>query len=88
VRLLKPAKVVYVRYTGNPGINVIRATVHLKPEKTPERAIVITHGYKLGDQRIEHDVSMTQPGDYTVQVDGDPENLFIRMAVPSESTED
>jgi hypothetical protein len=26
---------------------------------------------------------MQQPGDYTVRVDGEPENTFIRLAVPS-----
>ena len=37
VRLEKPAKVVFVKYTGKPGVNVLRATVHLKPEKPPQQ---------------------------------------------------
>jgi hypothetical protein len=86
VRLHEPAKVAYVRYTGSPAVNVLRATAHLKPEKTPQKAVRITHGYKVGGKLIERLVEMTGPGDYTVQVDGKPENVFIRMAVPSKLT--
>ncbi len=85
VRLAKPAKVAFVRYTGKPGVNVLRATVHLEPQKTPEEAVVITHAYHIGDELIEKVVEMQQPGDYTVDVAGQPENVFIRMAVPSKS---
>ena len=83
VRLEEPAEVAYVKYTGNPGVNVLRATVHLKPEKTPQKAIRITHGYKLDGKLTEKVVEMEEPGDYTIGVDGRPENVFIRMAVPS-----
>ncbi len=83
VRLKKPARAVYVRYTGKPAVNVLRATVHLKPEKPSQRAIQITHAYKVGDKRIEKLVELDRPGDYTVNVNGQPENVSIRMAVPS-----
>ncbi|MEE8450321.1 MAG: hypothetical protein V3R99_00350 [Thermoguttaceae bacterium] len=83
VRLDEPAKVVFVKYTGKPGVNVLRATVHLKPEKTPQGAVRITHAYKVGDRLVEKVVEMQQPDDYTIDVDGEPENVFIRMAVPS-----
>jgi len=85
VRLAKPAKVAFVKYTGRPGVNVLRATVHLKPERTPRKAIRITHAYQLGDKLIEQLVEMQEPGDYTVKVDGEPQNVYIRMAVPSKS---
>ena len=83
VLLDKPARIVFVKYTGKPAVNVLRATVHLKPRKTPQRAIRITHGYSVGDKLIEKVVEMQEPGDYTVNVDGQPQNTFIRMAVPS-----
>jgi len=83
VRLKKPAKVVFVRYTGNPGVNVLRATVHLTPKKTPQKAIRVTHAYKVNGKLIEKVVELKQPGDYTVKVEGEPENIYIRMAVPS-----
>ncbi len=84
VRLDKPAKVAFVKYTGKPGVNVLRATVHLKPERTPQKTMRITHGYKLGDELKGEVVEMQEPGDYTINVDGKPENVFIRMAVESQ----
>lgn len=84
VRLEQPAKVVFVKYAGDPGLNVIRATVHLKPAKTPRSALRITHGYKVGETLTEKVVQMAGPGAYTVSVDGDPKNIFIQMAVPSQ----
>jgi len=83
VRLEKPAKVVYVRYTGKPAVNVIRATLHLTPKVETQKAVQITHGYKVGGKLVEKLVKMDEPGDYTVKVDGKPENVFIKMAVPS-----
>jgi hypothetical protein len=85
VRLQKPAKIVFVRYTGNPGVNVLRATVHLTPAKTPRKAIQVTHAYRVNGELTEKVVELKQPGEYTVNVDGDPENVYIRMAVPSRS---
>lgn len=83
VRLNEPAKTVFVRYTGNPGVSVIRATVHLVPKKPPQKAIQVTHAYKVGGKLVETVVELKQPGDYTVNVDGEPKNIYIRMAVPS-----
>jgi hypothetical protein len=81
----EPAQTVFVRYTGRPGVNVLRATAHLIPDRKSQTAIEITHAYRQGSQVIEHVVRMAGPGEYTVDVDGEPENLFLRMAVPSSS---
>lgn len=83
VRLPEPAQRVYVKYTGNPGLNVIRATLHLRPRGTPGTGLQITHGYRVNRGLVEKQVEMAGPGDYTVTVEGVPENLFVRMAVPS-----
>jgi hypothetical protein len=83
VLLDQPAQVVFVRYSGRPAVNVVRVTPHLQPAKPPETAIEITHGYRLGGELVEQRVAMPRPGAYTVTVDGEPENVFVRMAVPS-----
>lgn len=83
VRLDRPAEVVFVKYTGDPGVNVLRATLHLQTSRKPRQALQITHAYKIGAEVIKKEVAMREPGDYTVVVDGVPENLFVRMAVPS-----
>ena len=86
IRLEQPAKTVLVKYTGKPGVNVLRATVHLQPAKTPQKAMQITHAYKVGGRLIEEVVEMQEPGDYTINVNGQPENVFVRMAVLSDSS--
>jgi hypothetical protein len=86
IRLDQPADTVLVRYTGRPGVNVLRATVHLRPQRKPQQAMCITHAYRVDGKLTEHVVQLDHPGDYTVPVDGEPENVFIRMAVPSGSS--
>jgi hypothetical protein len=86
VRLEKPAKSVFVRYTGNPGVNVIRATVHLTPRKPPHKNIQVTHAYQVGGELIEKVFELKNPGEYTVNVEGEPKNTYIRLAVPSRSS--
>ncbi len=83
ILLDNPAKVVFLRYTGKPGVNVLRATVHLRPKSAPVTAIEITHAYQVAGRVIERVIPMQEPGEYTIHVDGDPKNIFIRMAVPS-----
>jgi hypothetical protein len=83
VVLDQPARAVFLRYTGDPGVNVLRATVHLLPQRAPETGIEITHAYRLRKRDVETVVRMAEPGEYTIDIDGDPENVFLRLAVPS-----
>jgi hypothetical protein len=85
VMLETPAKTVYVRYIGRPAVNVLRATLHLRPDAAPKKAVVITHAYTVDGRHVEKAVEMPVPGDYTVEVEGRPENEFIRLAVPSDA---
>jgi hypothetical protein len=87
VQLKQAAGVVFVKYSGNPGLNVIRATLHLKPARSPKTGLEITHGYRIDGVLREQRVPMAGPGDYTIQVDGTPQNVFIRMATPSMPSE-
>ncbi|MFW6158220.1 MAG: hypothetical protein ACOC8E_02545 [Planctomycetota bacterium] len=83
VRLDEPAEAVYLKYTGRPAVNVLRATLHLTPRAKPRKAIEITHGYTVNGKPVEKVVQLDGPGDYTVHVDGDPKNMFVTMTVPS-----
>jgi hypothetical protein len=83
VQPTEPASTVYVKYTGDPGLNVIRATLHLQPARPPSTALEITHAYQLNGVLAEKRVQLPRPGEYRVPVDGQPENVFIRLAVPS-----
>jgi hypothetical protein len=83
VRLDEPAERVYVKYTGKPAVNVLRATLHLTPKTEPQKAVRITHAYEVDGKLVEKVIEKEEPGDYTVKVDGTPKNVFLRMAVPS-----
>ena len=83
VRLDRPADAVYVKYTGNPGVSVIRGCLHVIPARKQDPAVRIAHGYRIGDKAVEKVVDMRAPGDYTVECDGDVENVFVRIEKPS-----
>ena len=81
--LAEPADVVYVRYYGRPGVNVIRACLHLLPAVKHDAAVKITHGYKLDGKLTHKAVSMKAPGEYKIDCPGKVENVFIRVEKPS-----
>jgi hypothetical protein len=83
ILLDKPAEVVYVKYTGNPGLNVIRACLHLIDNRPQKTCIRIVHGYKIDGFLHHKAVDLSRPADYTVTCDGEPENVFIEISVPS-----
>ena len=83
IRLDAPADVVYVRYVGDPGLNIMRACLHLAPKTPHDPAVVITHGYSLDGKMIEKAVKMDRPGAYTVECPGKVENVFVRVEKPS-----
>jgi hypothetical protein len=83
VRLDSPADVVYVKYTGNPGVNVLRACLHVTPPGKHDPAVRITHGCQVDGKMVEKTVQMQAPGDYAIDVDGEVENVFVRIEKPS-----
>jgi hypothetical protein len=79
----QPAEVVYVKFHGDPGLNTLRACLHLLPGDTPSTNVRITHAYDIDGRRYEKTVDVAEPAAYTVSCDGDPENISVTMAVPS-----
>jgi len=65
---------------------VIRACLHVLPAARHDPAVTITHGYRIGQNTIEKPIEMKGPGGYTVECDGDVENVFIRIQKPSGRT--
>jgi hypothetical protein len=84
IRLREPAEVVYVRFHGDLGLNTLRACLHLLPKDRPNTGVRITHTYDLNGQRHEKTVDLPEPAPYTVSCDGDPENVSVTIAVPSQ----
>ncbi len=83
VKLDKPAETVYVKFTGAPAVNVIRACLHVTPPTPHDPAVKITHGYKLDGKMTEKTVEMKKPGDYKIDCPGKVENVFIKVEKPS-----
>ena len=74
---------VYVKYIGNPGVSVLRACLHLTPPRPADTLVKITHGYKLNGKDQEKTVELARPGEYTIDCDGEVENVFIKIGKPS-----
>jgi len=83
VILDKPADQVYVKYTGDPGLNVVRACLHLLPKQSPQTQVRIVHGYQIGRQLHRKIIYLNEPRSYIVECNGKPENVFVEISVPS-----
>jgi len=83
VVLDKPADQVYVKYIGDPGLNIIRAALHLLPERQPQTDIRIVHGYEINNRLYRKKIDLDGPASYDIQCDAEPENVFIEISVPS-----
>jgi hypothetical protein len=84
IRLPEPAEVVYLRYTGDPAVNTVRACLHLLPPEPPDTSVRITHVYDIDGRRYEKTLDLAEPAAYTVTCDGEPENVSVTMSVPSQ----
>jgi hypothetical protein len=83
VVLDKPADQVYVKYTGNPGLNVIRACLHLLPKQPPKTNLQIVHGFNINGRVQTRTINLDKPDDYIIECESEPENIFIEITVPS-----
>lgn len=83
VRLDRPAEVVYVRFFGDPGLNTMRACLHLLAREPPGTNVQITHECAIDGRSLSTTRDIAGPADYTVDCPGDPENISVRIAVPS-----
>lgn len=85
VWLNSPADRVRVRYVGRPGVNGVRINLHcLQPGEVPEQSLRVTHGFKMGGQLYEKHFSFDRSTEYTLECPEEPEDVFIRMEVPSD----
>ena len=83
ILLDKPTDEVYVKYVGAPGLNVIRACLHLLPKRPPQKRVRIVHGYRMDGRLYRKKVDLDGPANYTIQCESKPENVFIEICVPS-----
>ena len=79
----EPVKEVYVRFIGDPGLNAVRACLHVIPDSSPSQALQLVHEYHMGDKQITHAIDLKNAGSYEINCPEEPENISIRLAVPS-----
>ena len=84
IRLDRPAEVVYVRFHGDPGLNAMRACLHLLPKEPPTTRVQVTHEYAIDGRSYSRTQNLDGPAAYTIDCDGDPENVSVTIAVPSD----
>jgi hypothetical protein len=83
VKLDRPARVVFVRYLGDPAVNNIRLYAHCLDE--PPRAsapVLITHRWLENAAQRTKQVRLSAPAQYEIVAEADPVDESIEIAVP------
>jgi hypothetical protein len=84
VRLDTPARVVYLRYAGDPGVNNLRIYAHCIDDR-PSRScgVTITHAWSENGVEKSKTVKLTGPGTYEVETAAAPVDESLELSVPS-----
>ena len=70
--------------TGPAHERNLRACLHLLPKHPPKSYVRIEHGFKIDGQLLSEVVELNRPGSYSVDCVSEPENVFIKLSVPSQ----
>jgi hypothetical protein len=85
VKLPSPARIVYIRYVGDPGVNNLRIYAHCVEDKTPAPTpVVINHVWTERGVRHSQTRRLNRPGTYDIFCATGPQNERIELAVPSD----
>lgn len=84
VRLDEPVRKVFVRYTGDPAVNNVRLSAHCVEDLPRARApLVLTHVWTESGVRKSKQAKLDGPGDYEIEVNAEPVDESIELAIPS-----
>jgi len=85
IMLQEPVDRIRVRYVGKPAVNGVRVNIHsIKPGEDSDYSVTATHGFSMGGKLHEKSFVFEKPGDYTIDCPDDPEDVFIKLEVPSD----
>ncbi len=80
----EPTQRLWVRLEPATAANAIRVHPHCEPEGAiQEGPVVITHAYRINGELQKTTLSFEDPTAYEVECLGEPENVYVEMAVPS-----
>jgi hypothetical protein len=84
VKLDAPARTLFLRYGGDPGVNNLRIYAHCV-EDAPRSGgpVRITHGWKEKGRAKTSTITLERPGSYEVVTEDDPVDDFVELAIPS-----
>jgi hypothetical protein len=86
VRLDEPARLVYVRYTGDPALNNFHIYAHCVDDgRRSAQPVVVTHAWRDRGGRKTKSVTLAAPGPYEIVTQGEPADESIEIAVPSDA---
>ncbi len=84
VKLEKPAKTVFIRYIGDPGINNLRIYAHCLDDQPPAHApVTIRHAWSENGAAKSKTVTLDKPGPYEIVTESEPIDESIEMSIPS-----
>src|SRR5262245_16686939 len=84
LKLDAPARVVFLRYIGDPGVNHLRIYAHCSDDKPPRGSgVVITHTWKENGAAKSKQVCLDGPGAYEITTVNEPIDGSVEIAVPS-----
>lgn len=85
VKLSTPARIVYLRYVGDPGINNLRIYAHCVEDKAPAPTPIVIKQIWTEKGMPHSDVQrLTKPGSYEIVCDAEPVNESIELSVPND----
>ena len=87
VKLDSPARRLFLRYTGDPGVNNIRIYTHsIDDRSNGSSPVLLTHAWKEAGALKRQTVTLNETGSYEIKTDADPENVSIEMSIESQPT--
>lgn len=87
VRLAEPADVIYLRYQGEPAINTAQVYAHvLDNDQRNDSTVTITHQWYENNELRSYRASSDDEA-YFINVDTDPVNVSVTLAVASDAPE-
>jgi hypothetical protein len=79
-----PAERLWMRLEPATAVNAIRVYAHCEPEgAVQEGPLAVTHAYRIDGDLVKKTVSFDTPSAYEIDCSDEPENVYVKMAVPS-----
>lgn len=80
----RPAETLWLRLDPATAVNGLRAWAHCAPDDVhQEGPVMVTHTFQADGEPKTETFRFTEPRDYQVRCDGEPENMSVGISVPS-----